>query len=244
MNVLILGSGSSMGPHVVRALEEEHTLRLADVEVPSGGKHETCSVDLTNPDQVMAAAEGMDAIVNLTVVRNDRQLAFDVCARGCYHMMCAAVRHGIRRVINTGPHNMVQGPDYTRFDYDIDVDVPPHPGDMLYALSKAIGGETCRVFAENHDIHVIQFLFFGLANGDETSLDETVNIFPFLVSWSDAGQAFRCALRTDLSSLPSRFEVFSISAPFPHGQYRHGKAARLLGWEPVELFERCWRRRC
>ncbi|GIT18198.1 MAG: hypothetical protein CM1200mP39_10040 [Dehalococcoidia bacterium] len=76
----------------------------------------------------------MDAIINLSVLRPDRKLAFDVNARGCYNMMIAAREHGIRRLINTGPFYAVTGPTYERFDHGIHVDVPHQPGPIFTLL--------------------------------------------------------------------------------------------------------------
>ena len=41
---------------------------------------------------MLAAAEGMDAIVNLSVIRPDPVLSFRVNMMGAYHVMQAAVR--------------------------------------------------------------------------------------------------------------------------------------------------------
>ena len=102
MKVLILGSNGYLGPHVVKALEPHYELRLTDIK-PIQTKHESVRVDISCLDEVMRAAENMDAIINCSVLRDDRQLAFDVSTRGCYNTMHAAAKHGIRRIINTGP---------------------------------------------------------------------------------------------------------------------------------------------
>ena len=139
MNVLVLGANGYLGPHVIKALEQEHTLRLTDINDLDDTPHEYFKLDVSDLDAVVAAAEGMDAIVNLSVLRHDGQLAFDVSARGAYNMMVAAVEHGIGRVINTGPHFTVAGPTYERIDYEIGPDVTPQPGTNLYALTKSLG---------------------------------------------------------------------------------------------------------
>ena len=99
MNVLILGATGQLGPYVVKALEEKHTLRLTDINEVVDTPHEYMQVDVSDIDAVATVAEGMDAIINLSVLRWDPKLAFDVNARGCYNAMSAAVKHGIRRVI-------------------------------------------------------------------------------------------------------------------------------------------------
>ena len=169
MNVLVLGANGYLGPHVVKVLEREHTLRLTDINDLDDTPHEYFKLDVSDLDAVVAAAEGMDAIVNLSVLRQDRQLAFDVSARGAYNMMVAAVEHGIRRVINTGPHFTVAGPTYERIDYEIGPDVTPQPGTNLYALTKSLGQEACKVFSDNHDIYVLTLLFYNFFDPSDTS---------------------------------------------------------------------------
>src|SRR5262245_12487441 len=102
MKVLLLGANGYLGPHVVRALQSRHELRITDIRPPAEKtRHEYMYVDISSIEQVRKAARGMDAIVNLAVQRSNRKLAFDVNTRGCYNMMLAAVEQNIRRVINT-----------------------------------------------------------------------------------------------------------------------------------------------
>ena len=83
--------------------------------------------------------------------------------------MRAAVTHGIPRVINTGPHFTVQGAPYEALDYNIGPDVPPKPSTNLYALSKGLGQEICRIFAEHSDVYVLCYLFYIFCYHDDLS---------------------------------------------------------------------------
>ncbi len=262
MNILILGANGRMGRHVVQALGDEHVLRLTDVidldETPqeyfenyglqltnptdlNGTPHEYHRLDSSDLDQVMSAAEGMDAIINLSVMRGDRQRAFDVSARGCYNAMAAAVEHGIRRVINTGPYFAVAGRDtYELFDYRLGPDIPPQPGTGVYALTKSLGLEICRVFSENHDVYVITLLFYILCDADERNVEPHYRT-PFIVAWSDAAAAFKSAIAIDYDQLPSRSEVFNIFADIPHQRFSNEKAKRILGWRPQHRLEQFWK---
>ena len=100
MNVLLIGACGYLGPHVAKALAPRHRLRITDIRPPSAvikrelGDHEFRIVDVTEPDQVREAAKGMDAIVNLSVVRNHPVQAFRVNVLGCQNVMQAAVRQG------------------------------------------------------------------------------------------------------------------------------------------------------
>jgi hypothetical protein len=246
MNVLLIGANGYMGPHVVRALADNHRLRITDVRpVPKEieqtyGEHEFQQVDVTDREDVLRAAAGMDAIVNLSVVRQDPRLAFRVNMLGCYHVMQAAARHHIRRVINTGPHFTVAGPTYEGIDFGIPPDVPPHPETGLYPLSKSLGHEVCRILAEAHDIYVQEYLFYSLRETDDLAIG--AGGVPFTVSWRDAAEAFRLGLEIDLAQLPTRFEVFFILGDAPQGQFRNDKAKRLLGFHPRDDVSLLWRR--
>src|SRR5262245_40973744 len=159
--VLIFGGSGMLGPHVVPVLQEKYDLRVTDINpMPIPFKGEFRRVDVSSLDEVMAAAAGMDAIINLSVLRQDRQLAFDVSTLGCYNMMQAAVAHGIRRIINTGPHFTIAGPTYEQFDFDLNPDMPPQPGTNIYALTKMLGHEITRVFAAHYDLYVQMYLFY------------------------------------------------------------------------------------
>ena len=240
MNVLILGGAGMFGPYVARELASAHTLRITDVKPPQEDlPGEFLQLDVSDLDAVVEAAEGMDAIVNLSVLRRDRQIAWDVSTRGCYNMMQAAVTHGIRRVINTGPHFTVAGPNITEcFDFGIGPDIPPQSGTNIYAITKSMGLEICRVFSQHHDISVQTYLFYQFV--DPADIQPGAQHAPYVVSWENAAQVFTLGLEIDLSALPSRSEVFYVFADMPHGKFSNEKAKRILGFQPRRDVERLW----
>ena len=241
MKVLILGANGQLGPYVVKALEGKHTLRLTDINDFDDTPHEYIKVDVSDIDAVADVAEGMDAIINLSVLRWDPRLAFDVNAMGSYNAMSAAVKHGIRRVINTGPHYTFAGLPFERFDYGLGPDIPPQPGTNLYGLTKSLGQEMCRIFTLEHDIYVLMLLFYNFKSPEGDS-DVGQDLTPFNVSWTDAGEAFGPALEVDLETLPSRCEAFNIFTDLPHGKFSNEKAKRILGWQPTDNLEKYWTR--
>ena len=241
MKILIIGANGYLGPHVVKALENHHELLITDIKPPpTPTRHEFRNVDVTSLDQVSGAAKGVDAIVNLSVLRSHRKIAFDVNNLGCYNMMLAAVEHGIKRVINTGPHFTITGPPSEGFDYGIVPDVPPQSGINLYAHSKSLGQEICRLFTEHHDIWVQEYLFYNFRYANE--LKPGAGGVPFIVSWADAGEIFRLGLDIDLEKLPSKCEVFFVLGDMPHGKFLNEKAKRVLGFAPKDDLSVLWRR--
>src|SRR5207249_4241900 len=122
--------------------------------------HESRVVDVTDPGQVRDAVRGMDAIVNFTVVRRDPVEAFRVNTLGPHNIVRAAVAAGVRRFVQTGPqHVTLTGPAGYWDDFGLSDDLPGRPGAHLYTLSKYLGHEICRIFAEEHGLQ-IPLLFF------------------------------------------------------------------------------------
>ena len=210
MKILILGGGGMLGPHLIETLEDHYTLRVTDI-VPIDTPHETMQVDVANLDQVKTAAEGMDVIVNCSVLRTDRKVAFDVNSLGTYNAMRAAVDQKMTRFINTGPHYSVAGPRYYAYDFNISTEVPAHPGvGNLYAMSKSAGIAICDAFALNHPIHVVSVLMYHF-DGPRASV------------------TIKHTLEVDLARLPSRHEKFWVDHDPPYGRLDTSKAEFLLG---------------
>jgi nucleoside-diphosphate-sugar epimerase len=241
MKALILGGNGYLGPHVVEALQDDYELRITDIK-DIDSPHETRRVDVANLDQVLAAAEGMDVIVNCSVLRDDRKLAFDVSTLGTYNAIRAAVEHGMQRFINTGPHFTITGDTYYRQDFAIAAEVPSHAGTGLYALSKSAGQEICRIFSEHYPIHVLCTLFLNFIAPEPEPERRGNDLNSFAVTFRDAGQAIKCALEVDLNRLPSKNEIFYITSDLPHGKYSNEKTKRLLNWEPQDKLDGYWRK--
>jgi nucleoside-diphosphate-sugar epimerase len=257
VKIVLYGAGGPVAAAAIAELEHAHTLRLADIRSPDQPHpdlrdhperarawprrpqprdHEFVRTDVTDPEQVLAAADGMDAIVNLSVVRPDPVLSFRVNMTGAYHVMQAAVRHGIRRVVHTGPETIISG--YWH-DHDVTVEAPPRPGTDYYLLTKYLGQEVVRAFAEHRELEVIALYFHVFQPADAPEPHLTAS--PFLVSWEDTGRAFRAAV--EAPPMPNHYEPFIITADLPHGKFSAEKAKRLLGWHPRDAFPQHWRRR-
>ncbi len=251
MKILLLGGNGALGPWVIKSLQDRHELRVTDINnAPADFRHEYIQLDSSDLDGVLRAAEGVDQIVNLSVLRQDRKIAFDVNTRGNYNMMVAAREHGIERVITTGPHFQLVGPQYEYWDYDLNPDMPAAPGTRLYALSKSLGGEICRVFSDQYGIEVLTMLFYNMRHpdtlrvrrdaGPRRDIGPHEDFTPFTVAWPDGGEAIRCAIEVESAKLPSRCETFFVFADLPHRRFRNDKTRQILGWRPRYQLEAMW----
>ncbi|HEU5090872.1 MAG TPA: NAD-dependent epimerase/dehydratase family protein, partial [Roseiflexaceae bacterium] len=105
--VAIFGAGGPLGAELARELAPHYRLRLSDVQplaelaqrprpdqhadaprpVPLAAPHDEMVADITDPAQVLAVCEGVDAIVNCSVVRHHPVEAFRVNTLGAYAIM-------------------------------------------------------------------------------------------------------------------------------------------------------------
>lgn len=259
-NIVVFGGGGPLASATTPLLTASYVLRVTDLRpiraivkeakpqspgapLPAVLKapHEQREVDVTDPEQVLAACKGMDAIVNCTVLRPHPVEAFRVNFLGAYNIMRAAVAHRIRRVVQTGPQLVTMDrPGGYWWDFDVPDDAPPRPGSWLYGHTKYLGQEVCRIFAEEHDLEVAVLLYSSFVD-PQTAKPRPDGVFAMSVSWEDAGHAMRRALEVPI--LPSPFEVFHILADLPHGKYSNKRAKQLLGWQPRDTLAHLWARR-
>jgi len=232
--VLFLGASGNVGPFVTPGLEDDYDLLLTDIKPHPHGVPVT-TVDITSYEQVHEAARGMDAIVNFTVVRGDPALSFHVNVRGAWHMMKAAVAHGIKKVIHTGPQSVRH---ISEHDFDI-VDVPAAPGSGYYGCTKLLSREICRAFAQAHGIQTVYFVFSGLGAGPSGPVPGH-DLPIFRIFWDDLQHACRLAL--EIESIPDHFQEFNMFSCEGHGKYRLDKVRAILGFEPVRSWADCFRR--
>ncbi|MCX6019338.1 MAG: NAD(P)-dependent oxidoreductase [Chloroflexi bacterium] len=257
-NVAILGAGGPLGTAITDELAKSYTLRLCDLKpveelletlkpqapgaplpTPPAAPHEWRAVDVRDPQQVLAACEGMDAIINVTVIRNDVAGCFQVNMNGAYNVMQAALTHRIHRVVHTGPYQVVsKGAASYEWDYELREDMPPRPGiEWLYLLSKLCGQEIVKIIARQHGFSVPALNFATFVN-HEVPYGENIN--PLSVSWQDSARAIRNAL--EVESLPTPFELFHIGTDLPHDNFVNEKPKRLLGWKPQHSLDNFYRR--
>ena len=261
--VCIFGVGGPMGSSIIGPLAGLYTLRLADLmneaqirERPlmkgapphphlgaeSARAHEWVQVDVTDYDQVDRAVAGCDAVVNITVNRSNRPAAFRVNLGGSWNILRASARHGVKRVITTGPVN-VAGMDFEgdyRYEFGVDEDAPFRAGAGLYPLTKHLSYEVADAFAREHDLDVMTLLVSRLRPHDAFDNRDGNVVIPFSTAWDDLASAFIAALRAPRMERPN--ERFFICADMPMGKYRAEKAKRLLGWEATHTFETFTRR--
>ncbi len=165
MKVLVLGAGGWVGRAVIARLSETHTVRAFDrgqegwdawLDIDgewTGG--EIVHGDISDPAVVDAAVEGMDAVVHAAVYFPEEDekgvTAFKINVLGCWNVLDAARRHGIRRVVHIGSCQ-TEHPRDIFFTADV-----RRPDAGLYGTTKRLQEEMCRIFSEDGGLRIIVF---------------------------------------------------------------------------------------
>lgn len=233
--VLILGASGQVAAYTTPGLEPYYDLYLGDVRPHPFGKT-VHPVDITQYDQVFEAARGMDAVMDFAAYKNHPVMDFEVSTKGAFHVMRAAVEHGIRKVIIMGPQ-LVRG----AYDEDFDIDdVPPVVSTGYNVLSKYLSIQLCKGYARTYGIETIFFLFNGL--GPKPTAPVSGQDFPpMVIVWEDLHHACRLAL--EIESVPDHCQAFQMLSYLGHGKYLIDKAHRMLGYTPLEPVQNYYRRK-
>lgn len=150
MRVLLTGHRGRLGQVIAGDLEAAgHEVRGFDV---------LDGDDISDPDAVMRAAEGADAIVHLAGIPDDRSRAASemmaVNLMGVWHVLLAAREQGVSRVVNMSSGKaigMVQRPPHYLPVDDEHPGQPPGP----YGLAKWLGEEMCEAFTTDTGIPTV-----------------------------------------------------------------------------------------
>lgn len=160
--ILITGAAGRLGSHLRRGLVPlAKTLRLADIaDLGPLAPHEEAQVfDLADQAAVMAAVEGVDAIVHFGGAPLERpwQEVLDSNIRGSYHIYEAARKHGVKRVVYA---SSVHAIGYHALTDHIDANAPHRP-DSLYGLSKCFVEDLGRLYWDKFGIESVMLRIFS-----------------------------------------------------------------------------------
>ena len=238
LSVLVTGATGGVARGVLSFLEPHFGLRLLAPDVPEEGPR-FLRGDILDLGFLTRALHGIEAVLHLAVAAGHtgtyeddafNDLRFDVNVKGTHHVFEAARRAGVRRVVQvsslmvTWGHALAihrQGPG-TR----VPGDAPPRPVGT-YALTKALGEEVARHYAECHELEVITVRIAAPVDlGDPELPRKTLR--PQQVPFPDLAQASTRALTVPLE----KYEVVSVCGHSASCLWDLGAARRVLGYEP------------
>ncbi len=227
--ILITGAAGRLGTELRRGLAPlARKLRLADAAEIRNVKpnEEALRFDLADEAAVMAACEGVDAIVHFggIPVEQPWQDILNANIRGSYHVYEGARKHGVKRVVYA---SSVHAIGYHALEDQIDAHAPHRP-DSLYGLSKCFVEDLGRLYWDKFGIESAMLRIFS-------SFPEPVDR-RMLWSWL----SFDDCIRLVTAALTAPRVGFSVSFGISDNAVKpvDNRLAGHLGYAPQDNTER------
>jgi uncharacterized protein YbjT (DUF2867 family) len=104
VKVLVTGATGFIGPHIVQALVDAgHTVRVLEREPGKSSalpSHEAVRGDMTDPESLVRAVEGVEVVVHLVAILTGRREQFErIMEQGTRDLVAAAQEAGVRRFV-------------------------------------------------------------------------------------------------------------------------------------------------
>lgn len=211
MKVLLTGACGFIGRNLIKELEGRgHELRLVDMTRPEdatvfAGREGRKSIplvtdwpfiqaEITDPDAMRSACEGMDAVINLA--GEPRGLpeigveTFRSNALGTFVVINSAHEVGVQRFMCASSINAfgtffwrLSGEPSPYTTMPLDETFSPVPEDP-YSLSKLVNEETCAAFNRAYGMTTAAFRFAGVWSQDRYAEAQTAGLQP-TTAWAD-----------------------------------------------------------
>jgi len=192
LNVLVTGGAGFIGSHIATTLVERgDAVRVLDnLDTGSrenlahlGGKVEFVEGDVTDPQAVARAVEGVEIVFHQAALASvPRSVAAPldtnaVCVAGTLNVLLAARQSGVRRVVYAGSSS-AYGNDPTRSKSERIVPAPLSP----YAAAKLAAEGYCRAFTETYGLETVTIRYFNVFGSRQDPDSEYSAVIPIFVS--------------------------------------------------------------
>jgi len=193
LKTLVTGGTGFVGSHIVRVLvdagHEARVLHRASSPLTAleGVAFESALGDLTDPDSLRAACEGIDWVFHVAAVadywRADKRVMYDANVDGTRRLLAAARDANVRRVVFTSSAAAIGfRPDEQPSDETVPFRLPPSR--FPYAHSKALAERVCaEAVARGQDIVIVNpVVIFG--PGDLNRISGDLVLATKRLSWT------------------------------------------------------------
>jgi uronate dehydrogenase len=189
---VITGAAGNNGSALRSALLERHAVLVATDIRPltsSRPQESVAAVDLADLEALVELFAGADGVVHLGGIADEADFhdLAEANIVGTYHVLEAARRAGVRRVVYASSNRLTGL--YTAGDH-VAPDMPPRP-DGFYGVSKVAGEALCRLYADKFGISTISLRIGSYEEEPGSAREQRTWLSP-----ADAIRAFVAAMTT------------------------------------------------
>ena len=172
--ILVTGSEGEVGGALLPQLTKRYDATGFDIKKHSGSMH-AVQGDLTDYQDIAAAAEGMDAIVHMAALlcSPEQDRSVDLNVKATANVLQAAVDKGIKRVVYCSTV-WASGQGHTEPYLPIDEEVPCEPV-CMYGQTKWLGELMCEWYARMHGLETVIIRFCGYHHVEGYTTDGTID---------------------------------------------------------------------
>ena len=189
---VVTGAAGNIGCALRSALLERHAVLVSTDIRPitsSAPQESVASVDLADLENLVELFAGADGVVHLGGIADEADFhdLAEANIVGTYHVLEAARRAGVRRVVYASSNRLTGS--YAASDH-VSPDMPPRP-DGFYGVSKAAGEALCRLYADKFGMSTISLRIGSYEEQPSSAREQQTWLSP-----ADAIRAFVAAMTT------------------------------------------------
>lgn len=232
--VLVTGAAGNIGSYYAEHHSDELKLRLMVTEMDDDARMlqqfgEVVVGDITKPDTLKPACEGIDTVVHLAGQASPEapwSSLLPLNVEGTYNMMVAARAAGCRRLIYASSIHAISG--YPE-DVQVKTSDPVNPGD-LYGVTKCFSEALGRYMAEQEGLSVICLRIGAFQPEDWAQTPDSAGALDAWVSQRDLAHMIdQCILDDRL-----RFAIFNGLSNNRFKRMDITDARELIGYRPAD----------
>lgn len=231
MRLLVIGGSGDVGTLVIPFLRQQHELRVFDLRPPADSNCEYVQGNVTDPDALARAAEGMDVLLFMAMGHKGFDTleaeitAFDVSVKGVYLALRAAHLAGISHAVYTSTLSVYEDLHNT---YIPNEEVPTPDATHFYGFTKRLGEEVCRNAVRTWGMSVNVLRLCLPVSEEQWQEHARKGELTCQTTGSDLARALLAAV-----NYRDGFQAFTITGDYEQKVAGQDKARRLLNWEPL-----------
>ena len=237
--VLITGANGYLARFIIDRLHENYELTLTDIVAVDTALTDAhvIEADVTNAAEIEAACAGQDAVIHLVALvrgRSDKpaELFADVMVKGTWNVAEACVRHGIQKLVNISSIAAYPPAPDAELPYQVGDAFRFGPGDLYYALAKALGEQIGAAYHQAHGLDVIH-IRPGVIAGDgqnpgPVAPDTPTTPWFVYVDPRDVAQCVARAIETEAVG----YGAYNVVAGRADSRFAWKQTAAVLGYTP------------